>query len=182
MFNNIFTKGITIIVCWIIFLGLGTYLFNFSVYPKLKELNGNQDLPEERFGFAGDYFYSVLNKVGKIGQSSYLQFQIFDYINGILLSFTLFVTIYYLLNKLEAKKVFKFLLVFPFLLGIFDVLENTVFIYLTWSLPKRFVQIASFASDITTVKLIFGAISFFTIVIILLVFVFKIIYKKVKPN
>ena len=175
-------NGVYVLFSWIIFLCFGIYLFIFGTYSNLKELSQHIEMPEEKFGFSSEYFYDYVDKIGDAGQALYFKFQLFDFINILLVGFTLFISISYLLSKFDFRKFFKVILIFPLLFVIIDFAEDILILYLLSNLPSKFNSLIAFTSLLTQVKAVFFALSFLSFLITGVVCFFKLLFHKVSSN
>ncbi|NNE97459.1 MAG: hypothetical protein HKN25_00425 [Pyrinomonadaceae bacterium] len=159
MIFKVFHKGKNVLFAWIVFLVFGLFLFQFSVYPKLKAAGENRELPEESFGYSTDYFYGFVDKISEAGRAMYFNFQLLDLVNALLLGITLFATLTYFLNRITDKKLARVILVLPVLAALFDILENASIIYLLSDFPDRIGALTQTASLFTKLKLTAGSLS-----------------------
>jgi len=175
-----FEKGRNLLLAWVVYLGFGIFLFQFSAYPHLKEINGNAEIPEERFGFSVGYFYGFLENLQEVGRSVYFNFQLLDYVNALLLGIVLFGTLYYFLNRLTENKFVRVILSFPIFAAGFDILENSSILYLLSSFPERAETFAGFVSFLTKMKMTAGVLSGLAVLICGVGVLLKFIVEKIK--
>ena len=180
MIFKFFEKGRNVILAWLVYLAFGVFLFQFSLYPKVKEMSGNTDLPEERFGFSADYFYKFLAKIDEAGRSMYFSFQLLDFINAMLLGFVLSVTIYYFLSRITDRKFVRVFLTFPIFAAVFDILENSSILYLLQQFPERSESLVAMASLLTRLKLTAGSLSGLVVLVCGVILLLKFIVGKVR--
>ncbi len=171
-------NGFYVLVCWFFYIAFGVYLFNFSYYRKVKEYSQNAEIPEEIFGSSSVYFYGFLNNIGEVGRSIYHNFQLLDYINFLLFGFTLFITVYYFLAKIQTHKLSKIALLFPVIFVVLDALENSLILYLLSVYPIHLDSLANLIGVLTILKLVFATFSIIFCLIGTIVFVFRFIYRK----
>lgn len=180
MILEFFQKGRNIVLTWAVFLSFGIFLFQFSLFPELKVLSENADLPEERFGFSSDYIYGFLDKIGEPGRSLYFSFQLLDYVNALLLGLAVFGTLYYFLGRITKKRLARVILTFPVLAAVFDLFENSLICYLLSFFPDRSDSTAEFISLFTKLKLTAGGFSGLLIIVCGVSLLLKFIWGKVK--
>ncbi len=173
MLDKLLSNGKNVLVCWIVFLVWGTYLFNFSLYPQIKKQIQNKDLPEEKIGLTSEYFYDLLDKMDEGVLSSYFNFQLMDYLNGFLLGLVIFATIFYLLKKLKTSKFLSVVLILPILLVIFDLTENSILLYLISNFPAKYLSTVNLLSTVTSSKLIIGSLAFLAMLVVAIAVIAK---------
>ncbi|MCB1025655.1 MAG: hypothetical protein KDB79_14760 [Acidobacteria bacterium] len=167
---------------WATLFVYGGFLFNFGPYSALKAAIGGKELPEERFGVKGAEFYQFLEKIGAPGLQTYSNFQILDYLNGILLAFALFCTLYVFLERLGASQNIRSILVLPVSMGILDVLENTGFLYLVNQYPAKLEGFYSYVAFVTNAKLVFGMFGFLALIFCAAAMIGKAIFGRIREE
>ncbi len=180
MISSFFSKGRNVILCWVVFLAWGIFLFSFSLYPQVKELSKNADLPEEKFGFTSEYLYSFFERLGTNGRDAYFSFQLMDLLNAVLFGVALFAALFYFLRKLNANSFFNVLLALPVISALLDVSENFVFLYLLSIFLERSESLVRLASFLTSAKLTIGSLAFIAAVICGLTTLIRFFVLKVK--
>ena len=111
----------------LIALGLGgTFLFRLSPYDALKALLDGASLPEETIT-SPDRLAEILEALGTAGRDLYLQFQFWDLLNPILIGVAGATLLGWLLKRSQrASSAWRFVVLFPVVLLIADLLENLV--------------------------------------------------------
>jgi len=69
------------------------------------------------------------------------------------------------LNKLEAHRIFRFVLVFPVLAAVVDIAENLSILYLVSSLPDKLNSLAGVVSILTSSKLFVASLAFLSVIV-----------------
>lgn len=108
-------------------LGLGgALLFRLSPYEALKRRLDGASLPEEAIT-SPDQFASILEALGVAGRETYLQFQLWDLLNPMLIGVAGAMLLGWLLNRGgRASSAWRFVLVLPVALLTADLLENLI--------------------------------------------------------
>ena len=180
MIAGLLSKGRNVIIFWVAFLAWGTYLFNFSYYPGIKNLAGNMDLPEESPGFNSYYFYQFLEKLGADGRANYYSFQLIDLFNGVLTGLAIFAALYYFLSRLGGPSFLKALLALPFLAALLDIGENLTIMRLLSGYPQEMQSLVSLAADLTTAKLTMFTVAFLAMISCAAVLIGKFVIRKIR--
>ena len=108
-------------------LGLGgTLLFRLSPYEALKSQLDGASLPEETIT-SPDRFAAILEALGVAGRATYLQFQVWDLLNPILIGAAGAMLLGWLLKRSRrAGSAWRLVLVLPVALVAADLLENLI--------------------------------------------------------
>jgi len=108
-------------------LGLGgTLLFRLSPYDALKSLLGGASLPEETIT-SPDQFAAVLEALGVAGRETYLQFQVWDLLNPILIGVAGALLLGWLLERGKlTSSAWRFVVLLPVAMLTADLLENLI--------------------------------------------------------
>jgi hypothetical protein len=104
----------------------GTLLFRLSPYEALKSRLDGASLPEETIT-PPDQFAATLEALGVAGREAYLQFQLWDVLNPVLIGVAGAMLLGWLLKRGErAGSAWRFVLVLPVALLTADLLENSI--------------------------------------------------------
>lgn len=142
----------------------GTLLFRLSPYAAVKTLLDDASLPEETIT-SPERFAEVLEALGAAGRESYLQFQIWDLLNPILIGVAGAMVLGWLLKRGQrANSTWRFVVLLPVALLTADLLENLVISIGVGAFPDR-AAIGNALPFITAAK--FGA-AFATIIAVVL--------------
>lgn len=128
--------------------------------------------PDMRFGYSSNDIYSMFHIFGSSGKSIFVQYFLADYV--FIIFFTaiqIYILRWAMGTKLEKKKAQLFMVI-PYLRGTFDVIENTLFIFLILQLPKEIPAVVAVMSFITQMKFIIYGVWF---VEVAAAFVFRLI-------
>ena len=119
-------------------LGIGgTLLFRRSPYDALKAVLDGASLPEETIT-TPDRFAEVLEILGAAGRESYLQFQVWDLLNPILIGGAGALLLGWLLKRgKRADSTWRFVVLLPVALLAADLLENLVISLAIGAFPDR---------------------------------------------
>lgn len=136
-------------------LGIGgSLLFRRSPYESLKGLLDGASLPEETIT-TPDRLAEVLEALGAAGRESYLQFQVWDVLNPVLMGAAGAMLLGWLLKRSRrATSAWRFVVVLPVVLLAADLLENLVIAIAIGAFPDRAV-LGSVLPLVTVTK--FGA-------------------------
>ena len=147
-------------------LGLGGVpLFRASPYAAVKSLLGGASLPEETIT-STDRFAEVLEALGTAGRESYLQFQVWDLLNPVLIGVAGAMLLGWLLKRAQrASSTWRFVVLLPVALLTADLLENLVISIAVGAFPDR-VAIGNALPLVTAAK--FGAAIATIIAVVLL--------------
>ncbi len=166
MFSRIYTFFIDKTNKKIVFAGLGLILiFNLVLFPLVPRFAGMSFSPgwvlDLKFGFQTSYVYRLMNFLGDEGRRAYLYFTLFvDMPYLIIYAFTYAFLIAYVLKKKSLNQKFQFLLLFPFIIALFDLLENAGIVYLLlhpYDFNEKYVVFISFFNQM---KWILAALTF----------------------
>lgn len=136
----------------------GSLLFRLSPYAEVKALLGGASLPEETIT-SPDQFAEILQALGAAGRQSYLQFQIWDVLNPILIGFGGAMLLGWLLKRGQrVSSTWRFVALLPVVLLAADLLENLLISIGIGAYPDRtamgsvlpVVTAAKFAAAIST--------------------------------
>jgi hypothetical protein len=121
-------------------LGLGgTLLFRLSPYDELKAVLDDAPLPEETIT-SSDRLSEILDALGAAGRESYLQFQVWDLVNPILIGLAGAMLLGWLLKRGQrADSAWRLVVLLPVVLIIADFLENVVISISIGAFPDRLV-------------------------------------------
>ena len=104
----------------------GTLLFRLSPYDELKGRLGGASLPEETLT-PPDRLAEVLEALGTVGRASYLQFQLWDLLNPILMGVAGALLLGWLVRETpRADSSWRFVILLPVVLLVADILENAI--------------------------------------------------------
>ena len=119
------------------FLVGGMLLFRLSPYAALKTLLDDASLPEETIT-SPDRLAEVLETLGTAGRASYLQFQVWDLANPILMGVAGAMLLGWLLERANrANSTWRFVVLLPVVLLATDLLENLVISIAVGAFPDR---------------------------------------------
>ena len=126
------------------------------------------------FNYTADDFSQNIEKLGDDGRREYLQYHLVDYL--FITQYTLFLTIsiILLLRSISNLKRFQFLLLFPLLAGLFDLLEGVLIDISLLMFPTSVYSFALFSTLFTKLKFVF---LFFSLILILCMSLFSLIQK-----
>ena len=150
--------GIIIIIVFNTFLfPLFPRLFNVSEFP----INSTLDL---KFSYTTDVVYSIFNDLGAKGRKVYLLSEIFvDFPYAIFYGFVYsFIIVLLLKNTNIATN--SYLVIIPFGISFFDILENIGLISLLYNYPKIITYLVNTSSLATSIKWTFAMLTFVVIV------------------
>ena len=137
----------------------GTLLFRLSPYAAVKTLLDDASLPEETIT-STDRFAEVLEALGTAGRESYLQFQVWDLLNPVLIGVAGAMLLGWLLKRGQrANSTWRFVVLLPVALLTADLLENLVISIAVGAFPDRaaignalpLVTAAKFGAAIATI-------------------------------
>lgn len=129
----------------------GTLLFRLSPYDDLKSRLNGASLPEETIT-PPDRLAEVLESLGTAGRASYLQFQVWDLLNPILMGVAGALLLGWLLEgRRGANSGWRFVVLLPVLLLVADLLENAVISLAIGAFPDP-VVLASALPPISALK------------------------------
>ncbi len=141
-------------------LGLGgTFLFRLSPYDAVKTLLEGASLPEETIT-APDRFAEILEALGAAGREAYLQFQVWDLLNPVLIGVAGAMLLGWLLKRSQrASSAWRYVALLPVALLAADLLENLVISIAVGAFPDRaaivnalpLVTAAKFGAAIATI-------------------------------
>ena len=132
----------------------GTLLFRLSPYDAIKALLDGASLPEETVT-SPDRFAVVLEDLGAAGRESYLQFQVWDVLNPILIGVAGAMLLGWLIKRGQRESsAWRFVVLLPVALLAADLLENLVISIGIGAFPDRAVVVNALP-PITAAK--FGA-------------------------
>ena len=153
--------------------GLGVILFvNIVLFPFLPKVFRISISPENildlKFGYNKTDVFNIFNNLKEEGRQAYKFFDLFvDMPYLIFYTFYYVVFMYYLLKIKNTNRLF--LLLFPFLIGFFDFLENIGILILLKQYPDLNVKMVFFTSLFTKLKWSFALL---TIISVLFLFFF----------
>jgi hypothetical protein len=161
-------RNITIGVVFILFVNIVV----FPIFPKLffqVEIPLNEIL-DVHFGFTTDYVQQFFTSIETEGRKAYLlstglvdtpYAMIYGFVYAIIL-------IFIIKNKMYSGRL-RYLILLPFLISLFDLVENTGIIYLVSTYPESNDMVVSIASFANQLKWIFAGITLFTLFVILVI-------------
>lgn len=141
----------------------GTLLFRLSPYNDVKARLDGASLPEETIT-SPDRFAEVLQVLGVVGRESYLQFQVWDLLNPILIGVAGAMLLGWLLKRGQrATSSWRFVVLLPVALLTADLLENLVIAIAVGAFPERvalgtalpLVTAAKFGAAMATIAAVF---------------------------
>ena len=104
----------------------GTLLFRLSPYDALKGILGGPSLPEETITNP-DRLAQTLETLGPAGRDAYLQFQLWDVINPVLMGLAGAMLLGWMLQRSgRSNSAWRLVVLVPFVLLLADLLENVV--------------------------------------------------------
>ena len=104
----------------------GIPLFQLSPYASVKSLLGGSSLPEETITSSAR-LAEVLGDLGAVGRELYLQFQVWDLLNPVLIGFAGAMLLGWVLKRgRRANSVWRFVVLLPVAALCADLLENVV--------------------------------------------------------
>ena len=134
-------------------IGYAAALFGLGSYSEIQRAYQGRKLLEESFGYGKTDVATQLAAFGDHYQQLYLKFQLFDYVNGILLALALTAILSFTLTRLLPKNSpLRLLSLLPLIAGIAEIIENTGLIHLTRSFPEISYTVVSAASFATMLK------------------------------
>lgn len=137
----------------------GTFLFRLSPYDTVKALLDGVSLPEETITFP-DRFAQVMVALDAEGRELYLQFQLWDLLNPILMGVAGTMLLGWLVGRSRrSSSKWRFVVSLPIALLVADLLENGIISLAVTAFPDRavlgnalpFVTAIKFAAAIATV-------------------------------
>jgi len=118
-----------------------------------------------RLAYSPAEAYSLLENLGKYGRIIYLISEIIiDLPYAVIYSFVYALIIAALYKKNKFTFV-KYLIFFPFLIGFFDILENTCIVLLISFFYMKITFIAQLASVFTSLKCSFAVVTAFVVLV-----------------
>lgn len=162
IFNNYSSnRNIILLAILVMFFNIGLTLYFSDINNKLLDI---------KFFYSASEAYEIISSYGPEGRSTYIKgLLLLDYLYPIAYSLLFSFIIYRLSNKYLISLV-------PFLILIFDYIENSGIIYLLLTYPKENTLIATIAGFSTAIKWIFVIIS----ILIIIYFAQKKLFKKSK--
>jgi hypothetical protein len=157
-----------------LFLAFGAQLIlGVFILPKayaMLDVSGTLPALEFRFGFKSDWVVNYLETIGSKGRGIYLIINLLiDSIYAIIysISFSLILS-YFLKLSFSQNHYFRLFNLFPFVVGIFDLIENVGISALIISFPQIDTSIVAFASLASLAK--WGAILYNIIMLFIALF------------
>jgi len=115
----------------------GTLLFRLGPYSDLRALLNDSSLPEEAIT-SPDRFAEILEALGATGRATYLQFQIWDLLNPVLIGGAGALLLGWLLKRGNRDtSSWRLVVLFPVVLLAADLLENLVIAVGVGAFPDR---------------------------------------------
>lgn len=128
-------------------------LFIMSRFDMRFQAYGITDKLDMKFGYSSDDIYSLFKLLGLENKGIYIGYLCVDFI--FIASFVLLQNyISKLVMGVLSKRKWSILLYLPYLRGLFDVIENILFIVLFLSVPKEISWLVAISSFFTQVKFI----------------------------
>jgi len=144
----------------IIFGLLIIVLFNIvllPMFPKLFQVEIDiAKVLDLQFSYKPEFVYAFFTELGEEGRNAYLLSEVFvDFPYLIIYTFLYILLLIRLLSisKIKSK---KWILYLPFLVGLFDALENIGIVQLLTSYPNQLPNLVIITSVFTTLKWIFA--------------------------
>ncbi|MBK8316294.1 MAG: hypothetical protein IPL01_20665 [Acidobacteria bacterium] len=135
-------------------IGYAVVLFGLGPYSEIQRAYQGRKLLEESFGYGKTDVATQLAAFGDHYQQLYLKFQLFDYVNAILMALALAAILSFTLTSLLPKNSpMRLISLLPLVAGIADLIENTGLIHLTLKFPEISSMVVSVASFATQLKL-----------------------------
>ena len=152
-------------IAWAAFGVAGTFLFRLSPYATVKATLDGASLPEETIT-EPDRLAQLLEALGAAGRDSYLQFQLWDLLNPILMGVAGAMLLGWMLKRGQrSSSAWRFTVLLPVLLLAADLLENVVLSIAVAAFPDR--TAASHALPVLTAVKFGAAISTMFAVVLL---------------
>lgn len=107
-----------------------------------------------RFGYTAKDVYSVFGLLGVNGRNQLLLYYITDFIFIIAFAIVQIAIIQLVLGNLSHKELYGLFLIIPIIRGIYDYIENILFVYLIFQLPNEHSFLIQIMSFITQIKFI----------------------------
>ena len=134
-------------------IGYAVALFGLGPYSEIQRSYQGRKLLEESFGYTRVDAATQLTAFGDFYRDLYWKFQVFDYLNGLLIALALTAILSFTLTRLlPQNSVLRLLSLLPLIAGIAEIIENTGLIHLTRSFPEISYTVVSAASFATMLK------------------------------
>lgn len=174
-------KGKTVLMLLILTNLVYVYMLLVSI-PKLMGFSGGMKIPDMMpIGYEPGYILALFEKMGEQGRNAYLYQQIpVDLVYPFLFAITYCLIILYLLQKIQKlNRESYYLCLLPLMGGFFDYLENFGIIQMLVSFPTISISVIKVSAFFTVFKSMLSTISFTVIIILLLLFGYRRLFKKV---
>jgi hypothetical protein len=138
----------------VVVLAAAFYLVNNNTYMAAIHASGAGDIPDLRFGASGQEIYRYLAALGDAGRRAYLRFlATVDIAFPLAYTASLLVLVVYLRQRVRAGGRFiRLVPLAPFVIGLFDIIENLLNIVLIRHYPERLDALAGLSGVVTVAK------------------------------
>ena len=153
-------------------------LFMIIVLPWVsqytEELTGSSISPDTSLLYSSDDLFDMADNYGEEGRDAYITLRFtFDIVWPIVYFMFLASLMSVLIKKLRLKEKYKYLILFPLFSVIFDFLENILIVAVMYKYPIEMLLFANIAPIMTLFKWSLIGISFSSIIILVIIFMFK---------
>ncbi len=179
LINKLYIKitGKKVVVTLVFYIAF-TALFQFINAQMQAHFGGVSPLDFHASYNASDV-YSVLAGYGDVGRGWHIVIDLVDflYIASYSLFFGMFMA--YLITKAgHAKSKLRFVVIFPFLMGLVDILENICILAILIFYPTQLTAVADGAGMLTQVKFAMASINLALVAVTLIIFGWARLVKK----
>lgn len=142
-----YLKGIMVAV----FIGLLLLMRHYDVLLQTYGITHSLDM---KFGYTANDVYSALRMLGSSGRKILLHYFFTDYIFILCYGAIQICIFKWVLGERFKRTRLKYLNIIPYMRGAFDIVENSLFIFLVMQIPKEHPMIVPGMSFVTQIKLI----------------------------
>lgn len=158
-----------IIIGLLIIVVVNTIIFPYYAKSRFPVKIPLSKIPDLQFGVSKDFLTKTFILMQKQGREAYVNSTLYiDNIYALIYAFTYAILLLYLLKKNKKFLKYKFVVFFPFLISLFDLLENIGFISLARNYPNLSNNLIAFASISNKLKWIFAGITFIVLFLIII--------------
>ena len=153
-------------------------LFMILVLPPVsrytEDLTGSASSPDTSLLYSSDDLFDMAETYGEEGRDAYILLRFtFDIVWPIVYLMFLVSFISLLIKNLNLKEKYKYLILLPLFGVIFDFLENISSVIVMHKYPVEMVFFANLAPIMTLIKWGLIGISFSSIIVLVIIFMFK---------
>jgi hypothetical protein len=139
-----------------------------------EDLTGSTSSPDTSLLYSSDDLFDMAETYGEEGRDAYIVLRFtFDIVWPIVYFMFLVSLMSLLIKKLNLKEKYKYLILLPLFGVIFDFLENITSVVVMYKYPVEMIFFANLAPIMTFIKWSLIGISFSSIIILVIIFMFK---------